>query len=58
MAWLDGARFIKYLKARCSVMLTRCLTKYLSYKTLADLVILVIIKSDSVMVSYFTIPVN
>ena len=58
MAWLDGARFIEYLKAKLSVMLTRCLTKYLSYETLADLVVLAIIKSDSVMVGYFTILVN
>jgi hypothetical protein len=39
-------------------MLTRCLTKCLSYETLVDFVVLAIIKSDLVMVSYFSIPVN
>jgi hypothetical protein len=39
-------------------MLARCLAKYLRNETLTDLVILAIIKSDSVMVSYFSIPVN
>jgi hypothetical protein len=58
MAWLDNTRFIEYLKARSRVMLARCFAKYLRYETLTDLVVLVIFKYDSVMVSYFTIPVN
>jgi hypothetical protein len=58
MAWLDNTRFIEYLKARSRVMLARCLAKYLRYETLTDLVILAIIKSDLVMVSYLPIPVN
>jgi hypothetical protein len=39
-------------------MLTRCSINCMSHGTLADFAVLAIIESDSVMVSYFAIPVN
>jgi hypothetical protein len=39
-------------------MLTRCSINCVSHGTLVDFVVLAIIEPDSVMVSYFAIPVN
>jgi hypothetical protein len=39
-------------------MLTSCSTNYASHGTLVDFAVLAIIEPNSVMMSYFTIPVN